>query len=157
VLFSRLGNGTMYLLGRKNVSSVMLLVREPLAQCFASILEKDCSVDMGMLNKVTVENFSEKELMFLSTYARDFTVEYKAISKALSQTRREKYTMASLMAAFCMALQQFEPLDTKDMEKYGAFFEKTANSNIPLSDINPITMTREAEAFLASMNAKNTP
>lgn len=155
VRYSRLGNGgTMYLLGRKNAFSVMLLVCESLVSCFGNILEKDGSVEMGTFDNFTVETFSEKELKFLSTHACDFTIDYKAISMALSQRRREKYTVASLMTAFGLALQQFEPLDIDDMAKFGSFFEKTANSNIPLSDINPIAMTREAEDFLVSINGK---
>ena len=155
IRYSRLGDGgTMYLLGRKNTFSILLLVRESLVQCFGNILEKDSAVEMGTFDNYTVDTFSEKELKYLSKHAHGFTINYKEISKALSRTRRQEYTVASLMTSFCLALQEFEPLELEELVMFGTFFEKTANSNIPLSDINPMAMTCEAKDFLISINCK---
>lgn len=155
VRFSRLGDGgTMYLLGRKSRFSILLLVSESLVSCFDDILINADSVEMSTFEKQTVETFGVQELKFLSSHAIGFTIDYKAISKALSRTRREKYTVSSLMTAFCIALKEFEPLTFDELVKFGVFFEKTANTNIPLSDTNPFAMTHEAKEFLASINCK---
>lgn len=151
--YSRLGDGgTVYLLGRKWKFSILLLVRESLVSCFDKILVKGDTIKLLPFITTTIDTFSLSDLSFPKS--REFSIDIRSISQALSRARREKYTLSSIMTAFCLALQEFEPLELEDLAKFSVFFEKTANNNIPLSDINPIAMTREAREFLISINCK---
>ncbi len=58
--FSRLGDGgIMFLIGRGNEYSSLLLARESLADCFVRIFDRRDAVEMGSFEKVTVDSFGE--------------------------------------------------------------------------------------------------
>lgn len=156
VRYCRLGDGgTMYLLGRNNFFSNLLLVREPLVGCFGKILETTESVEMMAFENVTVDTFGENELKVYHQHARgNFKIDYKGMCKSLFKIRTGKYELSSIATEFFYALQQFDPLEIEDLVKYGVFFEKTANNNVPLKDVNPFSISKEAEDYLISIGGQ---
>ena len=158
VRFSKLGDGgTMFLLGRGEKYSCLMLVRESLSDRFIKILHGRGAVEMGSFDRVTVESFGEDELTFIASHAADFSIDldgiWKALIKARPGGRVKEDALNILFTAFSIVMQQYKIM-AEDQLKLSNFFTEKYRSLPPLHNLSAGNLQGEIRKFLDALGCQ---
>jgi transcriptional regulator with XRE-family HTH domain len=156
--FSRLGDGgIMFLIGRGNEYSSLLLARESLADCFVRIFDRRDAVEMGSFEKVTVDSFGEDELSFIVRHAADFRIDYDGIWQALAKARPggriKEDTLFILFTSFAIVMGEYE-ISGDDLMKLSNFFVEKYRGLPPLQKVSSGEIQTEIRALLESLGCR---
>lgn len=156
--FSKLGDGgTVFLLGRENEYSCLILVRESLSERFIKIFHDRGAVEMGSFDRVTIESFGEDELTFIASHAADFRVGldgiWKLLLKARPGGRVKEDALNILFTAFSVVMQQYK-ISAEDQLKLSNFFTEKYRGLPPLHNLSAGNLQEEVRKFFESLGCQ---